>query len=109
MMCSHTFHLYSFLTSYCNNLFLCHPLAASLHPFLAFFIILLKPDKYHPLEAYSNVILLQPSSMSLRVVLFDTHTSNTLIQSTMAVVAIYKATDKKIEFASGKSRITTLF
>ena len=44
-----------------------------------------------------------------RVVLFDTHTSNTLIQSTMAVVAIYKATAKKLEFASGKSRMATLF
>ena len=44
-----------------------------------------------------------------RVVLFDTPTSNTLFQSTMAVVAIYIATAKKLEFAIGKSRMATLF
>ena len=36
--------------------------------------------------------------MYTRVVLFDTHNFNTLTQSTMAVVAIYKATAKKIYF-----------
>ena len=47
--------------------------------------------------------------LSNRLLLISTHVFYLLIQSTMTVVAIYKATAKKLEFTSGKSLIATLF
>ena len=72
------------------------------------------------MEAFQYNVILSASQTSIegflsanglpsRLFLFNTHPLYTLGQSTMTVVAVYKATAKKLEFVSGKSGFTTLF